>query len=246
MEAFLTDLVDQCHRNLDIEDEDPFGGYAYMRGRGVTDEQIKLFRLGIGPSKVWAPHDLKDTRDGKLFNRQFRGSMEGQLVFPLYNPMGTLRGIETRLWEETEKRKYTQYFMESWREDCVFLGMPQALPSIWETKTVYLVEGMFDFFVVQRVFPNTLCTLSAKVMATQYRFLQRWCRHVVFIFDSDEKGREVTQKALERYNVDTRDGFMAHDLRIPTKDPCSLYESWGFDRFKRHLQTQSDRLGLYL
>jgi len=226
--------------------DDPFGGYAYLRGRGVTEEQIKLFQIGIGPREVWTPKELRDTVDGKMFNRQFRGTMDGQIVFPVWNATGKLRGIETRLWEETATRKYTQYWRAAWKEDAVFLGMPGALESIWETGTVYIVEGMFDFFPVQRVFPNTLCTLTAKVMYSQYRFLQRYCRHVVFMFDMDEKGRTTTDEALERYNVGGRDGFLAHRLTYPAKDPGELYEKWGISRFERYLNRQSDGFNLYL
>ena len=172
--------------------------------------------------------------------------MEGQLTFPIYNQVGKLRGVETRMWEETEKRKYSQYWLSSWKEDAAFLGMPAAIPSIWETGTVFLVEGVFDFFAVQRVFPNTLCPLAAKLMWTQQKFLQRWCRNVVFMFDTDAKGREFTGKALDRYNVADSEGFMAHRLIYPAKDPSELYQKWGFPRFDRYLKQQADRLNLYL
>ena len=248
MEKFLTELVERSHQALLSDDpDDPFGGYAYLRGRGVTDEQIALFKLGIGPrGKMWAPLELKDTVDGKMFNRQFRGSMEGQITIPIWNPSGKLRGVETRLWEETEDRKYTQYWLEAWREDAVFLGIPAALEAIWETRTVYLVEGMFDFFPVQRVFPNTLCTLTAKVMWSQSRFLQRFCRHVVFLYDMDSKGQEAAAAAMDRANIAGHDGYLAHRLMYPAKDPGELYERWGFSRFERYLRDRSDRLNLYL
>lgn len=246
MEQALAKIVEASKARMDFGDEDLFGGYAYLRGRGVTDSQICEFGIGIGPDVVWAPKKLRETPDGKKFNRQFKGSMEGQLTFPIYNPMGKLRGVETRLWEETKTRKYSQYWLSSWKEDAVFLGLPNALPAIWETGTVFLVEGVFDFFVVQRVFPNTICPLAARVMRTQHRFLLRWCRHVVFMFDSDEKGREFMDEALDRYNRSVSEGFVAHSLKYPAKDPGQLYQNWGFDRFERFLKRQADRLNLYL
>jgi len=128
----------------------------------------------------------------------------------------------------------------------VFLGLPQALEAIWATRAVFLVEGVFDFFVVQRVFPNTLCPLAARIMWTQHRFLERWCRYVVFMFDTDEKGRNFTEGAIERYNVSTRDGFMVHRMAYPAKDPSALYDQWGYPRFERFLQDQASKLNLYL
>jgi len=247
MESFLTDLIKSSHEELMTTDpDDLFSGYAYLRGRGVTEEQMKLFQIGVGPSEAWAPHKLRKTPDGKMFNRQFRGTMEGQITFPVWNSSGVLRGVETRLWEETQFRKYTQYWLESWQEDSTFLGCPAALESIWETGVVYLVEGMFDFFPVQRVFPNTLCTLTAKVTEAQQRFLKRYCKHVVFMFDMDQKGKEISGKSLDKYNVSNNRGFSAHQLIYPAKDPGELYEKWGIVRFDKYLKRKADSFNLYL
>lgn len=247
MDTFITQIKDQCHRNLmDSDRDDPFGGYSYLRGRGVTEEQMLTFQLGIGRANTWSPKSLRNTPNGKMFNRQFRGTLEGQIVIPIWNASGKLRGLETRLWEETESRKYTQYWLDTWTEDAVFLGLPDALEAIWETGVVYLVEGMFDFFPVQRVFPNTLCTLTAKVMFSQYRFLQRYCKHVVFVYDRDTKGRDVMQDAMDRYNVRGRDGFTAHTLTYPAKDPGQLYENLGIKKFERLLKRKSESFNLYL
>tara|TARA_B100000745_G_scaffold300393_1_gene254186 strand:+ start:2681 stop:3463 length:783 start_codon:yes stop_codon:yes gene_type:complete len=246
MRAFLGTLVDQCHQRVWEGQDDYLSGYAYLRSRGVTDAQIDLFKIGVGPSeKVWPPYDIKDGVNSTKFREQFKGTLEGQLVFPVYNTRGTLRGIETRRWYDTKYRKYTQYFLSDWKLDAVFLGLPQALPSIWESETVYLVEGMFDFFVVQRVFPNTLCTLTARVSWEQQRFLKRWCRNIVFLFDSDQKGREAAQKARERYNTDDSE-LLAHQIMVPAKDPSEYYKQAGFERFARYLRQQSRSLNLYL
>jgi len=236
----LLDIVAKAHALMDYEDEDPFGGYAYLRSRGVTDEQIRTFTLGLGPKAVSMP---PDTDDGARFNKQYRGTLNGNVVLPLYNSSGTLRGIETRLWEE---RKYSQYYLDGWKEDAVFLGLPHALASIWETGTVFLVEGAFDYFPVQRVFPNTLCPLTAKLTDTQTRFLHRYARNVVFLFDRDAKGIGYSTRVMEQYNHTGTDRFLVHQLAYPAKDPGALYEAWGPDRFSSYLRRQADGLNLYL
>ena len=64
MEQALAELVDLAHSRIDYDDDSFEGGYSYMRGRGVTDEQIRKYKLGIGPSVIWAPQDLRETPDG--------------------------------------------------------------------------------------------------------------------------------------------------------------------------------------
>ena len=80
MEQELRDLVECAHALIDYEDDDPLGGYAYLRGRGVTVDQIKMFKIGIGSPSVKMPDN---TDDGSRFNRQYRGSMSGNIVFPI-------------------------------------------------------------------------------------------------------------------------------------------------------------------
>lgn len=217
------------------------GGYSYLRSRGVTDEQIKLFRVGLGPKTARLP---EESETGKRFNRQYRGTLEGRVIIPLYNCSGALRGILTRAWEE---RMFSTFYLDGWEEDAVLFGMPQNLQAIWETKTVFLVEGSFDFFPVQRVFPNTLSPLTAKLSQNQLRFLRRWAKNVVFLFDRDKKGMEYASKAVERFNVvGGEEGFMVHRLPYPAKDPGALYEMWGATKFAAHLRRQADGMNLYL
>ena len=237
----LQALVDQAHSLLDTDDDDPLGGYAYLRGRGVSDDQIRQFKIGIGPDRVQMP---EDTLDGKRFNAQYRGTMHRKIVIPLYNTSGTLRGVLSRSWEE---RQFSFFYLEGWKEDALLFGMPNALQAIWDTRTVYLVEGAFDFFPVQRVFPNTLSPLTAKLTHTQLRFLRRWVKNVVFLFDRDEKGMSYSSKIIDSYNVQGAGmDFSAHRLPYPAKDPGALYEMWGYARFQDHLRRQSEGLNLYL
>lgn len=237
----LAALINRAHEAVDFEDDDPFGGYAYLRGRGVTDSQIRDFKIGLGPRHALLSND---TEDGRRFNRQYDGDMSGNIVIPIYNTNGTLRGLETRRWEE---RKYSQYYLKGWDEDAVFLGLPNALPSIWETGTVFMVEGAFDFFPVQRVFPNTLCPLTARTTATQNRFLRRYVRNLVLLFDRDKKGLSYQERAVNQNNIVGSDfGFLVHRLSYPAKDPGALYEAWGPAKFRDYLQRKAASMNLYL
>jgi DNA primase len=235
MRAYLTDIIQACHESVDIDDEDPCSGYAYMRGRGITDEQIQSFRLGVGISKL--PRLSDTSEDAERFKRQFRDTLSGQIIIPLYAPDGTLMGLETRLYDDSSTRRYTQYYLSEWVQDPVFLGTPQALPSIWESKTAILTEGVFDLFVVQRVAPNVICPLTARVSPIQNRFLTRWCDKVVFMFDSDMKGRSYTQSMMDK-NIQGADGYDVYTLKYPAKDPSALYQKVGYHKFSQMIQSK--------
>jgi DNA primase len=236
MDSYLSDLISQCHQNLlDSDKDDPFGGYFYLRGRGVSDFQIDQFNIGLGYSNV---------KGDSKFNYVFNGSLKNYIVVPLYNASGKLRGLETRTFDDT--KKYVQFYLDGWKEDAVCLGFPYTLESIWESETVFLVEGMFDFFPLQRIFPNVLSPLSAKVTPTQNRFLQRFCKNVVYMFDMDTKGDETSKDLISKSNIYGYKGYKSHRFKFPAKDIGEMYDKMGYDRLKKFIESEVNKLNLYL
>jgi hypothetical protein len=120
--------------------------------------------------------------------------------------------------------------------------MAQAMPHVWKTKAVWLVEGVFDLFPIQRVHPNVIPTLTNRVSDPLGRLLKRLVTDLWLAFDMDEKGREAVRKTTWNYRKD----FTIHDIRLPrpfsldgktrVKDPSELWEAWGDVKFEKFLR----------
>ncbi len=122
--------------------------------------------------------------------------------------------------------------------DAVFFGMTyEALEAIWNTKTVYLTEGIFDHFPVQRMFKNSLCCMTAKVSRQQVQFLYRFVDHINILFDMDDPGKELG-KALEK-KLKTKE---VTRFKLPNHDISQLWEDWGEVRFQQFLLKQVKKL----
>lgn len=202
--------------------------------RGVSDEQIRDFRVGYVdklPDVEYPAEFLKWCWDGKRVRDCY--------VFPLTNAVGEIKGVQFRAVDRDKKGVYLDYFLDI--DEPVLFGTHQAMPIVWETDTIWLVEGVFDLFPIQRVYPNVVATMTARVTDQAVRFLKRLVKTVYVAYDNDETGRK-SSRYFQRFHGED---FQIHDVHFPkvlmpngkvTKDPGDLWEVWGDDRLAAFLR----------
>ena len=203
-------------------------------GRGVTDEQIALYRLGhlnsILPS---LPAEAKDFCEWA----RTEGRIDDVFVLPLTNALGQVLGVQFRHVEQGRKG-YREYVLT--REEPVYFGLGQAIEAIWKQERAFIVEGAFDVFPIQRAIPGVFATLTARVPEQLIRFLRRLVSHVSLGYDMDKAGRE----ACARFTSVHGDDFEVQIISYPpartadgklAKDPSEIWEAWGDARFQAFL-----------
>ena len=206
--------------------------------RGVSDEQIKVFQLGYLDRK------LPDVEGGDAFRAKYRETpwwLRDAFVLPLTNTLGQVKGIQLRHVEQSQKGYSDFAFHE---DEPVLFGLAQAMPYVWETNSIWVVEGAFDVFPIQRVYPNVMATLTNRITDHVARMLRRLVDELWLAYDMDSKGREAVFRVYQQHGRD----FKIHDVRFPrpstldgrgrVKDPAELWEVWGDDRLRPFLQRQ--------
>jgi len=125
----------------------------------------------------------------------------------------------------------------------VLFGLAQAMPHVWTTNRIFLVEGAFDVFPLQRHIPETLATLTAHVLEALVRILRRAnVRDLWAGYDTDKTGLESFQKVREHYGSEFKletarwDHAKLFNGRH-TKDPSELWETWGETKFSNHVRS---------
>jgi DNA primase len=177
------------------------------------------------------------------FRKKYKGTslLDDSYVLPLTNPAGETTGVQFRAVSR-ETKGYSDYFTS--RLEPTLLGLGQAIPHIWETGKVCLVEGGFDLFPVQRVLPYTVPTLTAKVTELLARWLHRMVHTVILFYDNDSAGRAATSDFLKGYQDDFEIRVIEYPVGVrlmnqrPVKDPADLWEVWGDDKFSSYLKRQ--------
>lgn len=235
--AWVDDLVAHCERCMSEETREE------LWSRGADNAQIDLYRIGylegeapdVGyePFSKWFRHWHKEGRMGK------------QIVLPLTNALGEVKGVQFRALER-ERKGYIDYFAES--AEPVYFGLGQAIPHAWKEGSIWLVEGAFDLFPIQRHFPNVMPTLTAKVSDSLARMLRRFVKKVIIAYDRDATGR----RGAEHFRADYGSDFETAVVEFPpvvkvdgseAKDPGDYWEAWGDDQLGAFLR---DQLGAFL
>jgi len=206
--------------------------------RGVSDEQIGLYRLGYIDQK------LPELEDKGLLREKYQGThwLRDSFFLPLTNTLGQVKGFQLRHVEQDQKG-YSHF--SPYEDEPVLFGLAQAVPHIWGRWSVALVEGAFDLFPIQRAWPNVVATLTSRLTSQVARTLRRFVDELWLMYDMDKAGRDAVDRVYKQHGQ----GFgKIHDVRFPrplaadgkvrVKDPSELWEVWGDTRLRDFLQRQ--------
>lgn len=217
MPAWLDKLIEVASSSLpeDVLEE--------LWARGMSTEQAETFRVGYLPTLPAGDYPEEFV--------SWYHDREDALLFPLTTFAGQVRGLQVR-YRDRAKKGYSDYF-DTKSEPCLF-GLREAASHIFAGREVVLVEGCFDFFPVQRVWPHTIATLTASADHLLLRSLSRVVDRVGCFYDRDKGGergfRNLRESLpLEVYRVEYPVGF-SH------KDPGELWETYGEDWFSNYLK----------
>ena len=222
------DLCAFAVAQLGVEQREALGA------RGVSDEQIDLYRIGYIDRIL--PVGLPE---GFVTWARGGDKLDDVFVLPLTNSLGEVRGFQFR-HVDRDRTGYQDYFLD--RNEAVLFGLGQAVPHMWRTRSVYLVEGAFDLFPVQRAYPGVFATLTSQVNPQTARLLKRLVQKVWMGYDMDGPGRLGCQEFEKKYGDEFQVYIVAYP-RVKTvdgkliKDPADLWEVWGDSQLKPFIQT---------
>ncbi len=183
---------------------------AYLASRGVADEQVKAFRLGvaasgwddlpprlkekgIGEAAVLKAGLLVEKEDGRTYDR-FRG----RLMFPIAGLDGVVIGFGARAMGEEKGAKYINTpETPLYKKSRVLYGLDLARESIRKTRTAVLVEGYFDVIGLHQAgVKNAVAVCGTALTPEHVELLKRCdCREVTVLFDGDQAGLAAPGKA---------------------------------------------------
>lgn len=231
--SWVEQLVAAAHGQLGDRERES------LWGRGVSDDQIAAYRLGwlnkVLPDLDYPASFLDWSMRGKKFDDVF--------VLPMTNVLGHVKGIQVRHLDR-ERKGYSNF--NAVDDEPILFGLGQAVPHIWRSKSVWLVEGAFDLFPLQRVHPNTISTMTARLPTQLARTIKRLADDLWLGYDRDETGQRGVRKIQQTFGRD----FRVHAVQWPrvdrldgkgeAKDPADLWEAWGDDRFGVFIRNLND------
>ena len=186
----------------------------YLHERGLTDEVIRHFQLGLAPAEgnylyrnLSEKFSEKVITDSGLFTISNAGTVfdafQDRIMFPLTDDTGRVIAFTGRLWKEamdgSHQAKYknsrsTRLFNKSFE----LYHLDQAKTSAKKLREMYVMEGFMDVIAAYRAgIENAVASMGTALTPEHVHHLSHFTKKVILTYDGDKAGLEATVKALD-------------------------------------------------
>ena len=181
----------------------------YLKGREITDETRKTFRMGYAPDS-WdalsihlrqkgATQDQIE-RSGLVVKKEEGGSYDrfrGRLIFPVMDIQGKPIAFGGRTLRDEDAKYINSPETAAYVKGRNLFGLNLTRDEIRRAGFVILVEGFLDLIVpYQFGVRNVVASLGTALTPDQARLVSRFARKVVVNYDGDNAGVQAAKKAI--------------------------------------------------
>ena len=242
----LYELLDEAARHFIEQLKGSTPAKDYLKGRGLTGEIARTFRLGYAPkgNGVLARFGQSDDDrrrlvdaglalkgdSGELYDR-FRD----RIMFPIRDRRGRVTGFGGRAMGDVQPKYMNSPETPVFHKGRELYGLHEM--GRGKIARCVLVEGYMDVIgLVQHDVPGAMATLGTAVTPQQLTQLFRIAPSFVFCFDGDPAGRRAAERAMERALPEMRGGRQLSFAFLPEgEDPDSFVRSQGPSAFNEVL-----------
>ncbi|HFI0354375.1 TPA: DNA primase [Streptococcus suis] len=187
----------------------------YLHQRGLTDEVIKNFQLGLAPDgqnilyqKLSQNYDEESLLHSGLFNPSEQNmifdAFQGRVMFPLTDEYGRVIAFSGRIWTEKDLQNKQLAKYKNSRSTAIFnksyelYHLDKAKAVIKKQREVYLMEGFLDVIAAHRAgIENAVASMGTALTREHVGHLAKFCKKIVLTYDGDRAGQAATMKALD-------------------------------------------------
>lgn len=228
----------------------PAGASArnYARQRGLSDETIERFGLGLAPQrwddllgaarKAGLPHELLQqaglittNESGRVYDR-FRN----RLIFPIRDPHARCVAFGGRTLGDDPAKYLNSPESPLFSKGRILYALDQARPAIERTREALVVEGYMDAVLLHQYgIHHAVATLGTALTDAHLKLLAHLADRLVLAFDSDEAGVHAADRAVQialRHRIDVRILLLEAG-----EDPADCVIRLGANGFKSLLQS---------
>lgn len=223
----------------------------YLQKRRVPEEIVKKYGFGYAPDswdyllrRLGQKHgEQKLEKAGLITARKeksgFYDRFRNRLMIPIHTETGALVGFGGRALDDSEPKYLNSPESEIFNKSRILYNLHRSKDAMRRVDRAILVEGYFDAIAIDHAgVPGVVASMGTSLTSGQASLLRRFTRRVVIAYDGDEAGRNATLRAAPILLAAGLDIF-ALDLG-GEKDPDSLIQKQGADRFLEVLSNASD------
>lgn len=220
----------------------------YLHKRGITDEIIKDFSIGLALKENAMLYKLLTTKKIPKSDMDSLGLVadgdngtydlfRNRIIFPLKSPTGKVNGFSGRIYNTDSNSKYINT-----KETLIFKKRENlynyhlAAPIARQEKSIIICEGFMDAIRIYSVgIKNVVATMGTALAKEQIALLKKLNVKVIIVMDNDAAGEMATMslgESLLKENID-----MGIVRLTGKKDPDEYILTYGVEAFKDNLNS---------
>ena len=223
--------------------------YAYLTGRGLSEETIKKFGLGYSDKfsddlyKFLKSKNYSDMllRDSGLFNVDERHGMYdkfwNRVIFPIMDVNNRVIGFGGRVMGDGKPKYLNSPETKIFDKSRNLYGLNVART----TRKNYLIlcEGYMDVISMHQAgFTNAVASLGTALTSGHASLLKRYTQEVLLLYDSDDAG---VRAALRAIPILREAGVTSRVVNLrPHKDPDEFIKALGGEELEKRLEQAMD------
>ncbi|MBQ6841029.1 MAG: DNA primase [Bacilli bacterium] len=241
----IMDLSLKFYQN-NIASQSGIEAKKYLLSRGITDEIIKEFKIGLSLND----NKLKEFLENKkcdldtaynigLLNKSgidYYDMFNSRIMIPILDMQGNLAGYTARAYQKEDKNKYiNSKETVIYKKSNILFNYYNAKDTARLEKEIILVEGNMDAIsLAVSGIKNVVALMGVVISKNQIAALKKLNAKVVLMLDSDNAGTGATLKVGEELY---EEGVDVHVVRLSgAKDPDEYIRAFGVDKLKDNIK----------
>src|SRR6266511_2722383 len=244
----IDDASEAFHQALGFPDN---AAIRYLEERGVPKEVITKYGFGYAPDswdyvlrRLSGKHgEQKLEKAGLIMPRKSGGGyydrFRNRLIIPIHSETGALVGFGGRSLDGSDPKYLNSPESDIFNKSRLLYNLHRSKDAMRKIDRAILVEGYFDAIAIDHAgVPGVVASMGTSLTSGQASLLRRFCTKVVIAYDGDDAGRNATLRAAP---ILLSAGLTVSALDLQgEKDPDSLVQKYGVDRFLEVLGNATD------
>jgi len=181
----------------------------YLKNRGITDEIIKEFQIGLalnGKDKLsqilLKKFNEKDIMKSGLVNKNAYGYLDlfyDRIMFPLYDLKGNVIAYSGRIYNKEDNSKYfNTKETEIFKKGELLYNYHRAKDIARQQNQIIVMEGFMDVIRAHTInIKNVVATMGTAVTKEQALLIKKMAKEIILCFDGDEAGAKATMACAD-------------------------------------------------
>lgn len=211
----IYDLANKFYQN-NINTKEGKRAKEYLLDRGLSDEVIKAFEIGLSTNNDDDLYKLLTSKGYDSLTLERFGLTSGRgdiyrkrVMFPLYDINGRCVAFSGRIYFESHKNKYmntkeTPIFIKG---NCLY-NYHKAKDEARNKGSVIIMEGFMDVIRAYTIgYKNVVALMGTALTNEQANLIKKLSWNVYLCLDGDEAGRNANIKngeILEKFGINTK------------------------------------------